>query len=179
MQVGVAQQHFNVGSMSEMPLPVPSREEQTEIVRRIESAFAWLDRISADHAGASKLLPKLDAAILAKAFRGELAPQDPNDEPAEALLARIRETRAADSKKPSQRATREKIMNRDAKELLLSDAQSWPTRGLPFEEIAERVGLTHDEMRDALFTLLSGETPKFRQVFDKDARCMHLRRVSP
>ena len=58
MQVGVAQQHFNVGSMSEMPVPVPSVEEQAEIVRCIENAFAWLDRVSADHASASKLLPQ-------------------------------------------------------------------------------------------------------------------------
>lgn len=34
-----------------------------------------------------------DQAILVRAFRGELAPQDPNDEPASALLAQIRESR--------------------------------------------------------------------------------------
>jgi type I restriction enzyme S subunit len=34
------------------------------------------------------------AAILERAFRGELVPQDPADEPAEALLARIRAERA-------------------------------------------------------------------------------------
>ena len=33
-------------------------------------------------------------AILAKAFRGELVPQDPNDEPASVLLDRIRDQRA-------------------------------------------------------------------------------------
>jgi len=36
---------------------------------------------------------KLTPSILAKAFRGELVPQDPNDEPAEKLLERIREER--------------------------------------------------------------------------------------
>ena len=35
----------------------------------------------------------LRAAILERAFRGELVPQDPADEPAEALLARMRATR--------------------------------------------------------------------------------------
>jgi EcoEI R protein C-terminal len=50
--------------------------EQLEIVRRIETAFAWLDRLSAEHANASRLLPKLNQAILAKAFRGELALSD-------------------------------------------------------------------------------------------------------
>jgi type I restriction enzyme S subunit len=35
---------------------------------------------------------RLRAVILERAFRGELVPQDPADEPAEALLARIRES---------------------------------------------------------------------------------------
>jgi len=37
-------------------------------------------------------LDRLTPALLAKAFRGELVPQDPNDEPAEKLLARLRES---------------------------------------------------------------------------------------
>jgi type I restriction enzyme S subunit len=35
-----------------------------------------------------------ERAILAKAFRGELVPQDPNDEPAEQMLARLANTEA-------------------------------------------------------------------------------------
>jgi len=42
---------------------------------------------------------KLTQSILAKAFRGELVPQDPNDEPASALLERIRVVRAATERK--------------------------------------------------------------------------------
>ncbi len=76
-------------------IPIPPLEEQAEIVRRIESAFGWLDRMAADHAAAARLLPKLDAAILTKAFRGELVPQDPTDEPASVLLERIRAEREA------------------------------------------------------------------------------------
>ena len=38
-------------------------------------------------------LPQLDHSILAKAFRGELVPQNPHEEPASELLARIRATR--------------------------------------------------------------------------------------
>jgi type I restriction enzyme S subunit len=43
---------------------------------------------------------KLTQSILAKAFRGELVPQDPNDEPASVLLERIRQlTHAKESSK--------------------------------------------------------------------------------
>lgn len=38
---------------------------------------------------------QLKASLLDRAIRGLLVPQDPHDEPAEALLARIREERAA------------------------------------------------------------------------------------
>jgi type I restriction enzyme, S subunit len=53
-------------------VPLPPNEEMVEILQLVETAFAWLDRVAAEHANASRLLPKLDHAILAKAFRGEL-----------------------------------------------------------------------------------------------------------
>lgn len=68
-------------SLYSAPFPLPSVTVQQEIVRRIETAFAWLDRVTAEHANASRLLPKLDQAILAKAFRGELVPPDHQPRP--------------------------------------------------------------------------------------------------
>lgn len=82
--------------LAAVQLCLPSTlEEQHEIVRRIETAFARIDRLAAEAKRALALLGKLDEAILAKAFRGELVPQDEDDEPAEQLLARIRAERAA------------------------------------------------------------------------------------
>jgi type I restriction enzyme, S subunit len=69
---GVSQSNINAKKLAAFQLPMPTVEEQQEIVQRIEAAFAWLDRVAAEHANASRLLPKLDQAILAKAFRGEL-----------------------------------------------------------------------------------------------------------
>ena len=84
------QDGVNKAHLMKWPVFLPPLEEQDEIVRQIKAAFAWIARISAEHAKASRLLPKLDHSILAKAFRGELVPQDPNEEPASALLERIR-----------------------------------------------------------------------------------------
>ena len=73
--------------------PMMNQEEQHEIVRRIEIAFKWIDRLVAEATSARKLIDHLERAILVKAFRGELVPQDPNDEPASVLLERIKQER--------------------------------------------------------------------------------------
>jgi type I restriction enzyme S subunit len=64
-------------------------------VRRVDLAFAWIDRLASEATSARKLIDHLDQAVLAKAFRGELVPQDPNDEPAGVLLERIRAKRSS------------------------------------------------------------------------------------
>lgn len=63
--------------------------EQAEIVRRVEALFALADRIEARATAARTHAQRLSPLVLAKAFRGELVPQDPDEEPAVELLARI------------------------------------------------------------------------------------------
>ncbi len=74
------------------------RPTQVEVVAEIKRQFVKIDRLAAEAAKAQKLLGHLDKRILAKAFAGDLVPQDPTDEPAEALLERIREARAGAGK---------------------------------------------------------------------------------
>ena len=179
MQVGVAQQHFNVGAMSEMPIPIAPEHEQTEIVRRIESAFNWMDRMAADHAAASKLVPKLDAAILAKAFRGELVPQDPTDEPASALLERIKMQPAEAPAKGRRKRTETATMASELKPDLLTDSLNWPADGLAFDAISRRLSLPYEQLKQALFAALGGEEPELVQAFDAESRTMRLRRAKP
>jgi type I restriction enzyme, S subunit len=88
--VGVAQSHFNVGSMKITPLDLPPLPEQHEIVRRVETLFAKADRIETQYKKARQNVDRLTPALLAKAFRGELVPQDPTDEPASLLLRRVK-----------------------------------------------------------------------------------------
>ena len=95
VEKGVAYTGINIEDLRKLPIEFPSVDQQREIVRRIETAFAWIDRLASEATSARKLIDHLDQAILAKAFRGELVPQDPNDEPASALLERIRTERDA------------------------------------------------------------------------------------
>jgi type I restriction enzyme S subunit len=97
---GATRPRINLGTLKALELELPEMAEQDEIIRRIEHAFAWLDKIAAEHASAARLLPRLDQAILAKAFRGELVPQDPTDEPASALVERIKAERESGQRSP-------------------------------------------------------------------------------
>lgn len=101
--------HVSGNDILSTALPLPPISEQREVVRLIESAFAEIDRLTAEAASARKLLDRLDQAVLAKAFRGELVPQDPADEPASVLLDRIRAERASSPKAKSRRKVAEDV----------------------------------------------------------------------
>ncbi|MFB1490512.1 MULTISPECIES: restriction endonuclease subunit S [unclassified Thiocapsa] len=93
-----AQKNINLDTLSSVYVPVPPLNEQMEIVNRIEKAMDWLKIVEEEQGHAMHLLDRLDQANLAKAFRGELVPQDPNDEPASVLLERICAARAEQPK---------------------------------------------------------------------------------
>lgn len=92
---GNNQQALNKKAVQSLPFPLPPLAEQKEIVHRIEQLFAFADQLEAKVATAQARIDRLTQSILAKAFRGELVPQDPNDEPASLLLERIQAQRAA------------------------------------------------------------------------------------
>jgi type I restriction enzyme S subunit len=69
---------------------LPPLAEQQEIVRRVENLFALADQLEARLAAAQRQVDALTPSLLARAFSGQLVPQDPNDEPASALLKCIR-----------------------------------------------------------------------------------------
>lgn len=96
----VGQVNISLSQCRAFELPVPSVEEQAEIVSRVEKLFAFADKLEERLFIGRKQAERLTPAILAKAFRGELVPQDPNDEPAAALLERIRTESAAAQAQP-------------------------------------------------------------------------------
>lgn len=97
-KVGATQVHLRNEQFLALEIPDFSTSEQTEIVRRVEQLFAYADQLEAKVAVAQQRIDALTQSLLAKAFRGELVPQDPTDEPASVLLERIRAQRAATPK---------------------------------------------------------------------------------
>ena len=71
-RTGTAQWNFGPTHLKQFSIPIPPLAEQRRIVRRIESAFARIDKFAAEAACSTALLDRLDQATLAKAFQGEL-----------------------------------------------------------------------------------------------------------
>lgn len=90
--------HMAAGRFKTVEFPVPPREEQREIVADNHRRLSLIDALDREVRGVLRRQHALRRAVLAHAFRGELVPQDPDDEPASALLARIIAERAAESK---------------------------------------------------------------------------------
>ena len=81
---------INQQTVMSAPMELPSLEEQEKIVQKIDALFKLADRIEARYKAARAHAQRITPLLLAKAFRGELVPQDPGDEPASDLLTRIR-----------------------------------------------------------------------------------------
>ncbi|AFY89208.1 restriction endonuclease subunit S [Chroococcidiopsis thermalis] len=91
---GTTQLTVTLSGLRRIKVPLVSLTEQKEIVKRIETLLKIAQRVEGGYQGIKANIDQLDRSILAKAFRGELVPQDPNDEPASVLLERIRAERA-------------------------------------------------------------------------------------
>jgi type I restriction enzyme, S subunit len=98
-----AQQAIYIRDMRGFTLPLPPLGEQKIIINRVESLFKYANQLEARYRTAKANIDKLTQSILAKAFRGELVPQDPSDEPASVLLERIRAERNGQSPAPKQK----------------------------------------------------------------------------
>jgi type I restriction enzyme S subunit len=86
-----SQPAYGIKKMRARVIPLPSISEQKIIINRVTLLMNYADKLEARYTKAKAMLDKLPQSILAKAFRGELVVQDPNDEPASVLLERIKE----------------------------------------------------------------------------------------
>jgi type I restriction enzyme S subunit len=89
---GVGRPRLNLRKVRNLPLALAPLAEQKRIVAAIEEAFPRIDAGVAGLGAAQRRLDKMRAAIRFAATRGQLVPQDPADEPAPSLIARVKPT---------------------------------------------------------------------------------------
>jgi type I restriction enzyme S subunit len=102
-----AQANIFQGKIKKLVFALPNLLEQEKIVKEIEYCFSVIDQLEKTVDTNIKRAEKLRQTILKQAFEGKLVAQDPNDEPAEKLLERIKAEKAkreAD-KKPKGQST--------------------------------------------------------------------------
>ena len=82
--------HLTGAALGDVLVPVCPPAEQAEVVRILDAHLEAMDTLNKEIDANLTRAESLRQSILKQAFSGKLVPQDPNDEPAKALLARIR-----------------------------------------------------------------------------------------
>ena len=89
------QNNVSLSLIHRMPLPLPPLAEQRRIVAEVERRLSVIQQAEATVEASLARADRLRQSILRQAFSGQLVPQDPDDEPASALLERIKSEREA------------------------------------------------------------------------------------
>lgn len=87
---GGVQPNLNLGIIERMAIPMCTIAEAEELSSILDEKFSQIDKVDAEITEQLRKAEVLRQSILKKAFSGQLVPQDPNDEPAGELLARIK-----------------------------------------------------------------------------------------
>ena len=91
---GATRPRINLKFLKSLPIRIPPIETQKRIVQVVHQMFGYASIIEQRTVDAQLRIERLTKSILAKAFRGELVPQNPDDEPASVLLERIQMERS-------------------------------------------------------------------------------------
>ena len=81
---------INKSKFEKLFLPLPPLSEQHRIVEKIEELLALVDDLETNKTDLQSYIKQAKSKVLEMAIRGELVPQNPEDEPASVLLERIK-----------------------------------------------------------------------------------------
>lgn len=167
---------LSVGKISKIPVPVPPQSEQQEILAILKEATDSFARQEASIEFALKQATAQRKNILDAAFAGQLVPQDANDEPASALLARIRSVKATQAKPKRSNSMNKRPRPTSAH---IDQVRNWinDRNQFTFDELRAGIPAPYQALRDALFTLLTERSPLIDQAFSSEAGVLLFRRI--
>jgi len=180
MQRGATRAGLTLDDIRKLKIQIPTTEEQVEMVRRINILFAYAETLETRYKSVIAQVKQLSPSILAKAFRGELLEQDPNDEPASILLERVKEQRFLQIEKPKEIPELIEFVERiemtedTVKEIILNLSKN----KFSFDELRAEFSGDYEDLKNILFNLLEESNPVISQVFDKSAKAIRFVRRS-
>jgi len=123
-------------------IPLPSLQEQKQIVSELERCLSVADEVEATIASELARSERLRQSILKQAFSGKLVYQDPNDEPASVLLKQIKGEKSRQQTKRKKTITKSKTQDGD---------------NYPLLTLAGALGQNDDSLDDASMMELRGD----------------------
>jgi len=89
-QVNVARANLSLSSLANFLIPIPPLKEMYRIIAHLDCSLRHISGIQSSEDELRQLILFTKTKILDLAIRGQLVPQNPDDEPASVLLERIR-----------------------------------------------------------------------------------------
>ena len=146
----VAQPSLSMKTIRRIPIAIPPIKEQKIIDSNLSQYNDIIEEVESIITTLKEKYLTLDQSILSKAFRGELVPQDPNDEPASKLLERIKQEKAflEAGKKQRGKAGRKKVTRKKKATAMAKKNERRPlvevlqphSSGLSPEELFQQAG---------------------------------------
>ncbi|MBK1877973.1 restriction endonuclease subunit S [Pelagicoccus mobilis] len=177
---GSGLQHIHLVDLRKVRVPFPPKEEQIQIAKTVSTLIDRIETLETYQAESVLDLNKTKESILERAFRGDLVPQDPDDEPAIKLLERIEEQRAKAPKKKrtTKRTAKTTRMQKLTPELIKAKIESLPDKSFDFSDLRNVLPGNYDDISSMVIQLLSESNPVVKQVFDKEQKTMRFERTA-
>jgi type I restriction enzyme S subunit len=162
--------------LSALPVPLPPVDQIEAVVDAIDRVLARLESVERENRRSADLVDRLERAFLVRASIGRLVKQDPNDEPATAMLARTpMSSTQGESRRRTRRAGEVKSTTpavESARTYVERQLGVWPADGISWEQLRNDAPGSYEELKDVVFELLSAG--KLAQRFDHRERKMKL-----
>ena len=135
---GVTIKHLTKTALHSICFPLPPLSEQRRIVEKIEELLALVDDLETNKTDLQSYIKQAKSKVLEMAVRGELVPQNPEDEPASVLLERIKkEQKSSKSKgKTTEHNTHyEEELPKNWAKTTLGECFEWGSGGTPTSSV--------------------------------------------
>lgn len=169
---GVSQSNINAQKLSKFVVPLPPPDEQTIIVVKLNKLFESAEILVNQFESLRLKINALPQVLLQKAFRGELASHDENDEPVAELLKKIDiDTNTPAPESPPKINASKSMKPKKETQLLIETLMSVSEKNeFTFDDIRKLSSANYSEIKEELYNLL--DIKVLEMAFDEENELM-------